>query len=225
MPLFGVREDNYLEVFLGTSTFVGRPPILVTANHVLDNWTGPYDILVATPETHKFLRTKLIHRRKDIDIALLEVPEYPIDEGIILATDEEIVNNKFVLCCEYSQTILRKKERELEVFPTTRMGNVTKFCYLEEIYGKAGDLALELSFPALQGSSGAPVLSNDNYHLWGIIKGNIDYHLLPVQTIIVRDGETKIEERTDYMCPQGIAIHVKHLREILREIRHPSVKY
>jgi hypothetical protein len=91
------------------------------------------------------------------------------------------------------------------------------------LYGKAGEDALELSFPTLQGASGAPIVSNETRRLWGIVKANVEYHLLPAQTITARDSKAQILEETNYMLPQGIAVHVKHLRSMLEETDHPHV--
>ena len=63
---------------------------------------------------------------------------------------------------------------------------------------------------------------DDPHDLEKTLKSNVDYHLIPAQTIIIKDGETKRVEETNYMLPQAIAIHVKHLREILNDIGHPS---
>ena len=76
--------------------------------------------------------------------------------------------------------------------------------------------ALELSFPGLEGASGAPVMTNDgNYKVPGIVVGNIGHELLPIQIDTVLDETNDILEEIKYMLPQGLAIHVRHLKEIL----------
>ena len=48
---------------------------------------------------------------------------------------------------------------------------------------------LELSYPALKGASGAPVLdmeSGDGIKVFGLIISNVDYELMPVQTLEYR---------------------------------------
>jgi hypothetical protein len=77
---------------------------------------------------------------------------------------------------------------------------------------------LELSFPALRGASGAPVLSNLTFRLWGIITANVAYHLLPVQIEHVWDDEGQITEETRFLLPQAIAVHVKHLQAMLQQL-------
>jgi hypothetical protein len=218
LPVLAVHQNNYVEDFLGTGVFVGYPPLLVTAEHVVREWSGAYAILTWSLRDHRVIQANLLHSRRDIDLAVLEVPDYPLDRGLELAQDDEILQNRLVVCYEYSRTYLSEQSRELNLRQTTRLGNVTSFCDLSDLYDKAGEDALELSFAALKGASGAPVLSNDNLRLWGIVKSNVDYHLLPVQTIILKDNETPVSEETNYMLPQGIAIHVKHLRQMLQEL-------
>jgi hypothetical protein len=218
LPLFGVQHSLYLEKFLGTCFFVGKPPILITAYHVISEWNQSIAIYSPiNPERHVF-KANIIYSSKDADLSLLEVPDYFLESGLLLEKEEEIVNNQLIACYEFSQTLFINKTRELNVIPTTRIGNITKFTNLTDRYGKAGEDALEISFPALLGSSGAPIMNNENKRVLGIMKSNVDYHLLPAQTIIFKDGNKSYEE-TNYMLPQGIAINVKHLYEIIKEIR------
>lgn len=95
------------------------------------------------------------------------------------------------------------------------MGNVTRTLDLTDRYGEAGRSALELSFPALRGASGAPVVSNLTFRLWGIIIANVSYHLLPAQIESVLDEQGQVEEETRFMLPQAVAVHIKHLRKVL----------
>lgn len=76
---------------------------------------------------------------------------------------------------------------------------------------------MELSFPALKGASGAPILSNDSFHLWGIIIANVDYHLLPAKVESVLDNKNDIYEETHYMLPQALAVNVMHVRQLLSQ--------
>ncbi len=79
---------------------------------------------------------------------------------------------------------------------------------------------LELSFPALRGASGAPVVSIGNeVVLWGIIVANVSYHLLPAQIEKVVEGDTTVEE-IKYLLPQAIAVNVKHLSKFSDEMNH-----
>ena len=81
-------------------------------------------------------------------------------------------------------------------------------------YGAAGASMLELSFPALKGASGAPVMSGQ-FELWGVIIANVNHHLLPAQIETIYDDDGRVVEETQYMLPQGLAVHVNVIREFL----------
>ena len=99
--------------------------------------------------------------------------------------------------------------------PATRLGNVTRDLDLTELYGPAGRRMLELSFPALKGASGAPVLSNGNFELWGVIKANVGYELLPAQIESVRDQSGTVLEETKFYLPQALAVNRAEVEHFL----------
>ena len=214
VPVFGINESTNEKVFLGTGAFVGEPPLLVTADHVVRDWNGPFGIVKLPVVTRHPIQANLVARNQDVDLALLEVPDYRPEWTLELAKDSEITSNKGVACLEYSTT--HSCEGVIHLSPATRMGNVTRLRDLREQYGQAGEDALELSFPALRGASGAPVISNSNYHLWGIVIANVSYHLLPSQIVTVLDEKNRILEETQFLLPQGVAVHVRHLRAMLQ---------
>jgi len=49
VPIFGCLPTDaagVVQAFLGTGSFVGDGSILLTADHVIDSWSGPYVIAV-----------------------------------------------------------------------------------------------------------------------------------------------------------------------------------
>ncbi|MEM6495880.1 MAG: hypothetical protein AAF709_04035 [Pseudomonadota bacterium] len=79
-------------------------------------------------------------------------------------------------------------------------------------------LSLELSYPALKGASGSPVVvleGRDAFKVVGITIANIQYELMPVQTYIYRDTEDGTEEETRYCLPAGLAVNASHLSALL----------
>ena len=217
VPIFGVEESNAAGllgkyVFLGTGVFAGKQPLLVTAEHVVRDWKGAFAI-TTIPNTNNIMPAKLIIQNRDADLALLEVRDYPIEKALQLAQDDEITLNQFVYCLEYSTT--QAQGKAIHLSPATRLGNVTRLLNLTDRHGQAGEDALELSFPALRGASGAPIISN-SFRVWGIVIANVSYHLLPVQIESVLDEKNKILEETRYLLPQALAVHVKHLRAMLQ---------
>jgi len=77
---------------------------------------------------------------------------------------------------------------------------------------------LEVSFPALRGASGAPVLINSSFRAIGMLVGNMSYHLLPSQIETITNEDGKIVEETKYMLPLGIATHANAIREAVHAI-------
>ena len=217
VPLFAVDDLNVAGLgrylFLGTGAFVGERPLLATAEHVVRDWQGPFAIAIL-PRTGKLapatpMPAKLVAKDPQADLALLEVPGYPREKALDLAQDSEIRMNKFVYCLEYSTTYAQRGAIHLS--PATRVGNVTRLLDLRHRCGRAGDGALELSFPALRGASGAPIVS-ESFRVWGVVTANVDYHLLPSQIESVLDEKNQVYEETRYLLPQAIAVHPKHLR-------------
>ncbi|MBN2002241.1 MAG: trypsin-like peptidase domain-containing protein [Anaerolineae bacterium] len=214
VPIFGVDKASDENIFLGTGALIGKPSLVVTAEHVVRGWDGPFGIVKLPVETRHPMRANLVIKNRDVDLALLEVPDYLPERTLELAQDNEITTNKIVFCLEYSTT--RSRAGVIHISPATRMGNVTRLVDLRERYGQAGESALELSFPALRGASGAPIISSTNGRVWGIVIANVSYHLLPSQIITVLDEKNQILEETQFLLPQGLAVHVKHLRTMLQ---------
>jgi S1-C subfamily serine protease len=97
--------------------------------------------------------------------------------------------------------------------PATRLGNVTRSMAVDFL-GAAGEDALELSFPALRGASGSPVL-NQQLEVIGLVVANASYHLLPAQIESVIDEKNKVTEEIKYMLPQALAVNCKFIRAFI----------
>jgi hypothetical protein len=74
--------------------------------------------------------------------------------------------------------------------------------------------ALELSFPALRGASGAPTIYNSddmwgnaNTQIVGIIVANASEHLLPAQIESVLYENNEAYEEVRFMLPQAVAVN------------------
>jgi hypothetical protein len=87
----------------------------------------------------------------------------------------------------------------------------------QQRYGEAGKYMLELSFPALKGASGAPVVQANTFGLLGIVIANVSHHLLPVQIESLLDEENEIYEEVQYLLPQAVAVNSLHLRKLIEE--------
>jgi hypothetical protein len=88
--------------------------------------------------------------------------------------------------------------------------------------GTIADEAIELSFPALRGASGAPLMINEPmaYSLLGkqsggvigVLIANASYHLAPAQIEEVLNADNTSYGETRFMLPQGLAVSVRHIR-------------
>jgi len=215
VPLFGFSKKNKW-IFLGTGFFFGKPPCLATADHVLGDMYEKIGIHVI--EKNDFYRASFVVRKPKVDLAILKIAKYEPPVSCRLATDEEISFTQAIYSYEYGTT--QPLGKATVISPATRMGNVTRTRNFPEIYGEAGDTMLELSFPALRGASGAPVVSIVNeVVLWGIIVANVNYHLLPAQVEKVVEEDTTVEE-IKYLLPQALAVNVKHLSNFFEEMNH-----
>ena len=224
LPLVGYEQSKDFLKFLGTSFFVEGTsnPLLVTVNHNLDGWNGDFGIL---PYREPIRPAELIAQHPEVDLALLHVPEYYPDKPLKIAGDAELLINQLVNCYEYSDSwfpdsLFPKGDdaHTIKFSPSCRLGNITRFDNFTDLPilpSQAGEQMLVLSFAALQGASGAPVVSNTDLHLWGIVTANWAEHLLPAQVVTVLDEKNQLIEEVNYMLPQALAIHVKHLRSIL----------
>jgi hypothetical protein len=211
LPIFSRSKSGIPEEFLGTGFVVGSKRQVATAYHVVSEWFDHLGTMFL-PQTTLYPLT-LINFDRDIDLAILDMTPYEPHDWFTLAKDEEIYQNQFVICSEYSQT--SKIGGIIDVSMATRIGNIVRRINSDDHFGKAGEDALEISFPALRGSSGAPILSSKDLKVWGVIIANKAYHLIPAQIEKTYDNEGKLIDEVHYMLPQAIAVHVKHLRKLM----------
>jgi hypothetical protein len=79
---------------------------------------------------------------------------------------------------------------------------------------------IEVSFPVLQGASGAPLMVNEPpFFVIGMITHSVEHQLVPAQTVIIRDGKDYKEE-TKYYLSTGRAIGTDHLLDFVKELDH-----
>jgi len=211
VPLFSLNGSGLPSAFLGTGFFVGEESALVTANHVIKD-KGPIGIIVL-PDLKNVHKATILKADQEADLVILQVNDYKPIIRFSLFPDDDILFNQLCTCCEYGTTIAMGTE--IQISPAVRTGNVTRRFKSLDVYGKAGEDALELSFPALRGASGAPVLTSDNFLVVGIVIANLAHYLHPVQIEKITDEKGKAIEETRFMLPQAIAVHVKHLRNLM----------
>lgn len=212
LPIFALNENGGVEHFLGTGSFILENDLLLTADHVIRDWPNQLAVALLSDLTLRYL-AKVVCRDQDHDLALLRVEGYQSPTVVTPRASSTIQTNRQVMTFEYGTTVTAGNV--ITVLPATRIGNITRQIDLSSSYGPAGEKCLELSFPALRGASGAPVLSNDDFSLQGVIIANVSYHLLPCQIESVLDNSNTLLEETKFMLPQAIAVDASHVTNML----------
>jgi S1-C subfamily serine protease len=221
VPILAVDEDNNVRHFLGTGCFVGPESLLLTADHVIRDWKGPLAI-TTLQDLNTLHRAVIAIRDSPHDLALLRVSSYRPTRPLAIEFDKPLHSNQSLVNFEYGTTLAAGGT--IHFNPATRIGNMTRKIDLTDRLGPAGDGALELSFPALKGASGSPVLTNDSeFRVCGVIVSNVSYHLLPAQIESVIDESNSLTEETRFMLPQAAAVDIRHLKTIYEQCRSNPV--
>lgn len=205
---------------LGTGFFVGRDPILVTCYHVIKQYSGQL-VIALRDDLSKVYFAHVVKEYPKVDLALLKVPGYDPPQVLQLAPHDEHHGNLLVVCHEHSQT--RKQGNKTIFSASSRVGNITrslnKFDLRNLGHNYGGEItALEVSFPTLRGASGAPVMANDgSWQVLGILTGNWGHEYMPhhIESTFDPDTGVELDSYKSMFVPQGVAIHVKHLRPLV----------
>lgn len=209
VPLLGLDANGVQEDFLGTAFFVGEDCLLLTAKHLTNAWDGSLGITVL-PDADDVYPAEIVREHPRLDMVALRVEAYRPEEWFTLG-DQEVFQNLEVVCPEYSDS--RRIGNDIQISVSTRRGNVTRQFRSHPLSSEVGENALELSFPSIRGSSGAPVLNQKNLLVWGMVIGNTSRDLPPahLEPFI---GEMLSDDARFHM-PQAIAIHSEHIRDFL----------
>lgn len=205
---------------LGTGFFVGEDPVLVTCYHVIEHYSGQLAIALRE-DLSKVYFAEVLAAYPELDLAILKVPGYNPPQVLPLAPDDDHHGNVLVSCHEHSQT--RKVGKKMIFSAASRVGNITRSLMKFDLQLLGHDYggkitALEVSFPTLRGASGAPVFTNDGrWQVLGILTGNVGHEYMPhhIESVYDPDTGVEVEDFKSLFVPQGIAIHVKHLRPLV----------
>jgi Trypsin-like peptidase domain len=210
---------------LGTGSIIGDGTIVLTADHVIRGVTGRLGFAVIIGGDVEVFLLTVLQSDADRDLALLRIHGYQAPNPLHVVFDANVSYNSDLVVLEYAQTEYTEAGQFL-LNPAGRRGHKTRNVNAKELGAIAGVHALELSFPALRGASGAPVLFESTPFVadelkWGIVGvlvANHDYHAIPAQTITyVGDDASYIEER-HYMLPQGLAVDINHLKPMYERV-------
>jgi len=218
VPIVRAQKDMPVRELLGTGFFVGMAPKLrlVTAKHVVEDCQlADGDRIAIAFRTDKGISIVAVSRfigSPDFDIAVgeIETSLIPTAVGLTLSRHDPALNGD-VFTYEYSGTRIEKTTptHTLVSFePYTHKGNIVR-SYESTFPEKVKTPCFLMSFPALQGASGAPLLSGTaskkSIAVVGMTVGNVEKHLLPAQVVTIRDGKD-FEESISYFLPFGRAL-------------------
>ncbi len=220
-PILAVPNERTAH-FLGTGFFIEQDGTFLTAKHVFADYgldrSEDFRIAMLSKEGEvKRYAVTDVKVSERLDIARARATGVEDLQPLQLAT-EDASTNLDVLTEEYSGTMPKRLAdggTGLNIVSYTRKGNV--LCQREHDYpGPEPAMTLELSFPALGGSSGAPVLVERTGAVIGMVVANVGRELLPAQ-IERTEYEGGVKEEVKYFLPTGMAIHWSHLREFVEE--------
>jgi hypothetical protein len=127
----------------------------------------------------------------------------------------------------YKYGTTRRIGNNITLNPATRIGHMTRRLGPGDGLTALTDEAIELSFPALRGTSGAPVMINEvainamlgkeNLGVIGVVIANAAYHLAPAQIEEVLNADNTSYGEVRFMLPQGLAVSVHHIRAMYDE--------
>lgn len=202
--------------FLGTAFFFRRAGRVLgaTAAHCIAE-PQPPELIMASAKGNE-CRVSVIAIDPSVDLCLLRPEQDLPSMTMTLSKDPLVPGNISLQTYEYSATA--RSGKTWHVHPATRVGNCVR--QLPSPFGPGGEHMLELSFPALRGASGAPVIQNRTLGtnvrmvVRGVIVANMERHLLPAQIETVLTEDNALLEERKYFLPQAAAVNAVHLARI-----------
>ncbi len=224
-PVMKLGADGEVAAFLGTGFVAATTrPVLITARHVIaDNPLGAgekYYVYFQTDDGVDINRagTEATLSQR-YDVAALPLGDVP---GVLplFLDPSEIPMNEQVTCREYSGNHFRLDretgKRIAKLRPRNHVGNV--MCWYTSDFPEARPTpSCELSFPALQGASGAPVVRDRGLHVVAMLVANIEQQLAPAQVLRVDGVDGAPTEEVSYFLPSGKGLVASAIIEFLEE--------
>lgn len=208
--------------FLATAFFIDKDGTFLTACHVFDN--NPLAAgqafaiaLTSVPNSRpEMYRVTDLRFSREFDIAIGRADGFLPIEHLTLA-DHDPPMNLDILTIEFSSSTSRldsQGRHVTELVPAFHKGYVTssRSCHLPRLEGAR---ILEVSFPALKGASGAPIVVEATGDVVGMILANLERHLLPAHVETIEDESGGRTETHSYFLPRAYAISWHHLREFV----------
>jgi len=205
---------------------------LVTAKHVLEPYVEDRDasLTISFRTDRPFcegrvsggglsLTNILLHQ--SFDVAVGEVANCGDLVGLRISR-KKVPLTEDVLMLDYSSSSVENDPSGplyLNFSPLTWKGNILRY-YVSTWPETKPTLCIDLSFPALQGASGAPVVNPQDFTVVGMIIGSVEQELRPAQVVRIQH-EDRISEETRYFLPTAKALCSETLLEVLSDFDIP----
>ena len=205
---------------LGTGFFINADGTFLTAKHVFTDHGLEHShefrvMMVSAEKDFTLYGVTQVRVSRRFDIALAKAIAVEGHAPLQMANADP-PRNRDLLTFDYSATTFRQQEAgrgQLDITPYTRKGHIV--CQRENDYpGPELALTLELSFPALRGASGAPVILDRRKDVIGMVVANVAQRLLPPQLEPIQQPAGVPRDGTYYL-PAALALHWSHLKEFV----------
>jgi hypothetical protein len=214
---FADAEDRVVHL-LGTC-FAIAPRLFMSANHVfgvLPSVREKLRIVSMGTRPLRAFEASVVYQDQRHDIAIARVDNWPIDEHLQISTNDSLIMNENILSVEYSSSrggqILSDGRSAIFLTPNWHKGHMVRE-YEPGFSHEANDASyIDLSFPALKGASGAPVIGENSFQVLGMILSNVETQLMPAQVEITHRTDGTQDEIRRYFLPSAHAIRAEHLR-------------
>jgi Trypsin-like peptidase domain len=196
--------------FLGTGFVVQDDGTFLTARHVLPGDPRPIGGV--------FMEEPKLRGGRPIIVGISDVrlaPEVDLASGRVDSRDLRPIrpSTKYprlagdVLSAEYSRSTAIDPETHKLGFedPFVQKGHIVRGLSIHEPLFSRPTQCYELSYPALRGASGAPVVDLDDFTACGMVIANVAPHLMPAQIEAIH-GEAGVIEETLFYLPHAYAV-------------------
>ena len=200
-----IKKDHPNYQFIGTGFFINSNGNFLTAKHVIQNnplsVDQEYQVVIVKGKDD--IKTYSIDSELDFsekfDIVLGKTKKISKEFQSLELAKKNYPMNYNILALEFSKTRnikIEKGKTVLSLNPSYHKGYVISH-YLSDYPDIVPTKFLELSFPALRGASGAPVIMESDGAVIGMIVRNVTRELLPAHT----EGETEYAEEIKFYLP------------------------
>lgn len=205
--------------FEGTAFLVGDGKSFITARHLLPD-AGTLVAARITGPRGNFMQiaSETLQFDDDHDLLLGRLDEHPAHPGLGVTADLP-ASSIDLLTTEFSRTqALRDRDpAEMRLSPVTRKGHIIQLAE-NTLFTRRPTQVMELSFPALSGASGAPVINPATWNVVGMIVGNVDHQLIPAQVERVEFPKGQPKETIRYVMPGAVAVCGRYILDFIESL-------